>query len=111
MVTLSIVLPILATILIVCTLIGWLLWRRRIRWAKTPDIHPTPWCQALCILPFLPCSVCKNKIETQHHNWKDRMSKRVGRFIFHSNGIPESSDYSDKKMTTSSVDMHVYRDA
>ena len=110
-ITLAIVLPIIAIVLVVCTLLGWLLWRRKIRWAKTPDRHPTPWYQALCILPFLPCSVCKNKIETQHHNWKDRRNKKDGRFSFHSNGFSESSEYSDEKMTSSSIDMHVYRDA
>ena len=110
-ITLAIVLPIIAIVLVVCTLLGWLLWRRRIRWAKTPDRHPTPWYQALCILPFFPCSVCKNKIETKHHDWKDRRNKKDGRFSFHSNGFSESSEYSDEKMTSSSINMHVYRDA
>ena len=107
---LSIGIPILVIVVILC----FCLWRKR-RWGKTPDRHPTPWYQVLCILPCLPCSVFKNKLVTGHNNRKEdnlNNKKNMDRFSFQSNRASASSEHPNEMMTpTAPFNKHIYRDA
>ena len=54
-------------LLLLIFIVAFCLWRKR-KWAKNPDRYPTPWYQALMILPCLPCRVLRTKLLTEHNN-------------------------------------------
>ena len=54
-------------LLLLLLVVAFCLWRKR-QWAKNPDRYPTPWYQALMILPCLPCRVLRTKLLTEHNN-------------------------------------------